>query len=134
MEDNDRIEVVGDKEMIEAKSAALCDTGKPSAEIIAGWKSRYGDVYELPSDDEETPLTVYCRRPSRQHLTRYMKTVSLKSDIVTAGQNLLKDTMLYPDMEKLNPLFTEKPGLLMTLSSALQDTVGLNVHFLARKL
>lgn len=111
-----------------ANSKAIVEAG-PSEETVEGWHAKYGYVYKVPCDDEETPFTVYCRKPSRQHLSRFMKTANQKGDALQAAQNLFADTLLYPDMDKLKPIFDERPGLILSLAVALQELIGLNVNF-----
>jgi hypothetical protein len=106
---------------------------EPDAETIEGWKSKYGDVYKLESDDDEAPLVVYCKKPSRQNISRYMKTIFQK-DGVQAAHNFLIDTLIYPEKEKVAAVFNATPGVMISLCQALQETVGMNSHFLATKL
>ena len=105
---------------------------KPSAEVISKWKGQYGDVYEISSESEELPLVLYFRKPSRQHLSRFIK--SLTNDALRAQQTLVADTLIFPDMDKLQPLFTEKPGLIIPIGTQLQEIVGTNNSFLAKRL
>jgi hypothetical protein len=135
MSNQNTVEVVGDKAIIEARpvgAALACEEPRPSDEMIAGWKSKYGDVHELKSESEDLPLTLYFRKPSRQHLSRFTK--SLMQDSLKALQNLVADTLLYPEMDKLTPLFAEKPGLIVPIGTQLQEIAGTNTNFFQKKL
>jgi hypothetical protein len=53
---------------------------------------------------------------------------------VQAANTLFADTLLYPDMEKLKPIFDERPGVVISLAASLQELIGLNANFTPIKL
>ena len=107
-----------------------CTTG-PSEEQIEQWKSQFGEVYQLTSEDDEL-LVFYFRKPDRTHLSHFAK--KAMGDTLKALHTLIKDTLLYPSHEVVSKLFAEKPGMVIPLGSELQTIVGTNQDFLAKKL
>lgn len=113
-------------------NAEVARVDEPSVQQIAKWKAQYGDVYKIVSDSDDLALTLYFRKPMRQHLSRFTK--SLTTDTLKALHNLVQDTLIYPDMDAITPLLTEKPGLIVPIGTQLQEIVGTNNSFLAQKL
>lgn len=129
-------EVVEGNEGIYARpvnTEVACQTA-PEPELITKWKAKYGDVYAVTCDDDDLPLTLYFRKPTRQHLSRFTKSIATQGDAVKAMNNFIQDTLIYPEMDTLMPLLTEKPGLVIPIGQQLQEIVGSNKHFLAKRL
>ena len=104
-------------------------TGAPAPEQIAEWKAKYGKVYKLSADDEG--LTLYFRRPSREAFERFAGTLGKP---YKALKTLIFDTLLYPDAEYLNSLFTDEPGLVIAIGNQLQEAVGTSRDFTKSEL
>lgn len=128
------VEIVDAAEVVNARSinAEVAAAAEPSAQQIAKWKAQYGDVYKIESDSDDLTLTLYFRKPMRQHLSRFTK--SIATDTLKALHNLVQDTLIYPDMDALTPILAEKPGLIVPIGTQLQEIVGTNNNFLAKKL
>lgn len=130
-----QVGIVEASEKVEARSINVgiaADAPEPTREQIEKWKAQFGDVYRIASDNDDLLLTLYFRKPTRQHLSRFTK--SITTDTLRALHNLVQDTLIYPDMEVLTPLLTEKPGLIVPIGTQLQEIVGTNNNFLAKKL
>lgn len=75
----------------------------------------------------------YFVKPGREVMNRYIATAA-KGKPAQAVYNLVTDQALYPTAEDLKKEFTENPGRMVALNSALQGSVGMNEEFNAKKL
>ena len=102
---------------------------KPTAEQLKAWREQYGKVFTLNSEDEingETLLLVI-KKPSRASFERFQDE-ALKKGAKTL-QQFVKENILFPEKEKVNEIFSDKPGLVSVIAEKLQDLMGLNVSF-----
>lgn len=135
MTKNTEVEIVEAATVVNAKAVnkeLAAEIPEPTTEQINQWKAQYGEVYKISSDNDDLELTLYFRKPLRQHLSRFTK--SVMGDSLKAMHNLVQDTLIYPDMAAIAPLLTEKPGLIVPIGTQLQEIVGTNNSFLAKKL
>jgi hypothetical protein len=89
-----------------------------------------GKVLELTGEDG---AKYYFKEPGRAVIDRYLGSAA-KGKITTGLRNLVFDLAVFPDAAELTDRFEQKPGLVVALSNALQNAVGLNEEFAAKKL
>ena len=97
-------------------------------EVIEAKKQ--GAVLELTGEDGEV---FFFRPPGKIDMNRYLSAAA-KGKLANAVQNLVFDLAVYPDSEVLKGRLEKKPGLMVALSNALQNAVGLNEEFEVKKL
>ncbi|MBI4621039.1 MAG: hypothetical protein HY739_12910 [Desulfobacterales bacterium] len=91
---------------------------------------KQGAVLELTGEDGEV---YYFRPPGKGDMDRYLSAAA-KGKLASAVRNLVYDLAVHPNHEALKRKFDEKPGLMVALSNALQNAVGLNEEFEVKKL
>ncbi|MDK2903504.1 MAG: hypothetical protein PWQ93_1423 [Clostridiales bacterium] len=103
-------------------------------ERIEQWKQQYGEVYAVTPDqeDDEKIVTFYFKKPKRQHIAKFAK--DIMNDAYKAMYNLISECVIYPDIEAVNSMFEEKPGLVIAIGGELQKIIGTNQNFTTKKL
>lgn len=112
---------------------------EPTAEQLEQWKAQYGrrNVIRLEQaveDDEDSgqeTLVVYCRKPSPQHLGRFANTA--QKDAYKALRDLVFDTLLWPDAERVKVAVEDQPGLAIAIGGKLQQIAGTNADFTVKR-
>jgi hypothetical protein len=89
-----------------------------------------GKVLELTG---ETGDKYYFRLPSRSDIDRYLASAA-KGKITSGLRNLVLGLAVEPTSDALSDRFEQQPGLVVALSNALQNAVGLNEEFTSKKL
>ncbi|PKN25167.1 MAG: hypothetical protein CVU64_20500 [Deltaproteobacteria bacterium HGW-Deltaproteobacteria-21] len=100
----------------------------PTAVIEA--KESGSEVLELTSEEGNV---YYFRKPGKSDMNRYL-TLAAKQKLASAAQNLIYDLAIHPGRDEIKGMVDEKPGLMVALSNALQNAVGLNAEFEVKKL
>lgn len=101
--------------------------GLPASVIEA---KKAGKVIELTGEDGSK---YYFKEPTRTVLDRYLAAAA-KGKITSGLRNLVFDLAVEPDSAGLETRFNEKPGMLVAISNALQNAIGLNEEFGVKKL
>lgn len=103
-------------------------------EMIRDWKTRFGKVYKVSSDDEDVELEVYIKKPTRAAIDRFQSAVNGKKSLTGAAQQLIFDLLLYPEKDYLVKQFEDKPGLPTSITNNMTEIMGLAVNFTVTKL
>lgn len=109
------------------------DSTTESAEFpapVAEAKAAGFQVLRLTGEDDRQ---YYFKSPGKADMNRYL-TSAAKGKLAAAAQNFVFDLAVYPDRKVLREKLNEKPGLVVALSNALQNVVGLNEEFEVKKL
>jgi hypothetical protein len=103
------------------------------AEHIEALKARHGDLYLLSADlDEEGTLEVVVRKPARTMLGRFAEEVM--RDPMRAMNNLFFGCLIEPEAARMQALFEQYPGLLMSFGNRLLALAKANLQVLEKKL
>lgn len=114
--------------------------GEPTAEQLEKWRAQYGrrNVIRLEQsleDDEdlgeEKTLVIYCRKPNPQHLSRFANTA--QKDAYKALRDMVFDTLLWPDAERVKAAIEDQPGLAIAIGGKLQQIAGTNADFTVKR-
>ena len=89
-----------------------------------------GSVLELTGEDGKK---YYFRKPGASEMNRYLGAAA-KGKLANAAKNLVVDLAIYPKSDDLRKKINDNPGLMVALSNALQNAVGINEEFEVKKL
>lgn len=93
-------------------------------------KEKGDEVLQLTGEDERC---YFFKKPGRKDMDRYLS-MAAKGKVSAAVQNLVAELAIKPTAEELRKEFVDSPGRMVALSNALQQAVGLNEDFTAKKL
>ena len=106
-------------------------------EQIASWKQQHGDVIEIQAEESGDPelddLTIFCKKPGRTELSRFIKDAA-SGDALKAQNNFFFGCLLYPAPDVVKAIVDKKPGLIVALGNELQSLTGINQSFFMKKL